>query len=284
MVVGSMTAMSEAAAQYARVGWRIFPLVPGNKLPVIPKREGGRGCHGATNDATRIAGWWARWPMANIGIATGRVNHLFVVDLDVRHGKDGPGDLRRLEDANDPLGETVQVRTPSGGQHLWFRTSRATRNAQLAPGIDVRGDGGYVLVPPSILSGEGVYEFVRPLPAIAAAADWLIDRVSRPSARPSRPACTPVVPSGEASPYGRAALEAEARRVAATSRGGRNNQLNRSAFALGQLAGAGHLTEGDVRDTLAAAAAACGLPDREAAKTITSGVAAGITNPRAVAS
>lgn len=107
-----------------------------------------RGVHDATRDATQIRKWWTTWPDANIGVATGPVSGIVVLDVDPRHGGD-----RSMRDLfpDEPI--TIVQRTGSGGLHYFFRypPGATIRNSagRLAPGLDIRGEGGYVVVPPS---------------------------------------------------------------------------------------------------------------------------------------
>ena len=185
------------AAQY---GWRVFPLhsvdngactcgdakctgtKPG-KHPRTPK-----GCLDATTDTGTIRGWWERWPDANVGIATG--GGLVVIDVDPRHGgDDGLVDLRRtLGD----LPDTVECLTGSGGRHIYVSVSEGVvvRNSAgtLAPGVDIRGEGGYVVAAPSVHTSGRSYAWeassrpdevdVAPMPAA-----WLEAIVKRPKLR-----------------------------------------------------------------------------------------------------
>lgn len=140
-----MTADLDAALNLARRGFRVFPLEPNSKTPAImgwPKK--------ATTDEAAIRRWWTDpvlgWPQAyGVGVATGQ--GLVVVDLDVKH--DGELALQLLEGANEDLPATLRVRTPSGGLHLYFRSDAGLRNSasRIAPGIDIRGDGGFVVGP-----------------------------------------------------------------------------------------------------------------------------------------
>lgn len=112
------------------------------KHPLTPN-----GVKDATRSPERIREWWRRWPFANVGIATGR--GLLVVDIDPRHG----GSLEALK-ASIALPETATVQTGGGGWHLYFKYRKSlyeVRNStgKLADGIDVRGEGGYVVAPPS---------------------------------------------------------------------------------------------------------------------------------------
>ena len=153
-----------AALGLAKRGLSVFPLHS-------PRSGGGCTCvldlecknpakhprnqHGvteATSDPDRVVEWWRRWPTANVGIATGPVSGFFALDLDLRHG--GQQSLDRLEAENGKLPRTVQVRTGSGGFHWWFRWPEGCdiRNSagRIGPGLDIRGDGGSIVAPPSL--------------------------------------------------------------------------------------------------------------------------------------
>ena len=116
------------------------------------------GLTDATTDPTRITQWWTQWPDANVAMATGTV---IVLDVDPRHG--GDESLRDLEALHELLPETVSVETGGGGAHYWFHPpeGREIRNSSgaLGPGLDIRGAGGYVLVPPSLHQSGRRYEW-----------------------------------------------------------------------------------------------------------------------------
>jgi hypothetical protein len=164
----------KAALAYAALGWPVFPLAPRGKVPLAALAP--HGVKDATTDAATIREWWKREPNANIGIATGAIAGIDVVDLDVKH--DG---RRMLADREDEHGriETLKVETGSGGQHLYFRHEEEVRNsAGRLPGIDVRGDGGYVVAPPSIHPNGRPYRWAdasaHGTDPIAAWPSWLL--------------------------------------------------------------------------------------------------------------
>ena len=107
-----------------------------------------------------VVEWFRRWPDANVGIVTGEISNLIVLDIDPKHG--GDATLDRLERGFRPLSSTVEAVTGGGGRHLYFaHPGGLTRNrAGLAQGIDLRGDGGYVVAPPSIPPSGRPYEWV----------------------------------------------------------------------------------------------------------------------------
>lgn len=147
-----------AALWYAGFGLPIFPLSPGTKVPTWRSK----GLTEATTDPDRIRSWWFRLPTANIAIATG--HGADVIDVD---GPLGVQSWARLEDMPAVVGV---VSTPRpGGTHLYVRSTGNGNRAAMLPGIDFRGLGGYVVVPPSVITPgpdvphPGPYRWRRPL-------------------------------------------------------------------------------------------------------------------------
>lgn len=138
--------IADAAERYRARGWSVLPLRPGDKRPLL-QWETLQKVRPSTGD---ISEWFRRWPNANVGIVTGEISNLIVLDIDPKHGGDVA--LERLEHRFGPLPATVEAVTGGGGRHLYFvHPGRIIHNrAGIAPGIDVRGDGGYVVAPPSI--------------------------------------------------------------------------------------------------------------------------------------
>ncbi|MDP8974102.1 MAG: bifunctional DNA primase/polymerase [Actinomycetota bacterium] len=167
----SVPILFKAALSYARRGIPVFPCEPGGKRPLTYN-----GFFDATTDIGRVKDWWDRWPDANVGVPTGKGSGLLVLDVDPRDG--GPESLAALERENGPLPETARARTGGGGVHVFFRypAEKEVRNSAgwLGPGLDVRGEGGYVVVPPSRTQGDyGWIDRSRPVEAA-----WLIERLS----------------------------------------------------------------------------------------------------------
>ena len=168
----------------------------------------------ATSDLAAIRRWWQQEPQFNIAIATGEPSGVFVVDID---GLDAEAELRRLEAEQEPLPETVEVIT-ARGRHIYFKMPDATvRNSagRIAPGIDVRGSGGYVLAPPSIHpTGRAYCWSVDTAATFAAAPAWLLAKITTP-----------------APPAGKAPLPPEQWReiVAGAAEGTRNTSITRLA-------------------------------------------------------
>ncbi len=227
------------------------------------------GLTGASTDPRRIERWWGRHPAANVGLRTGLV--MDVADVDSAEGLHG---LRHL--LGGELPRAPQVLTGSGGRHVWFAPTGLGNRVRLLPGVDWRGAGGYVVAPPSRhVSGAAYTWMCRPGEAepAAAPAALLALLAGPPPAAPGRVA--------HPARYAEAALAAEADRVAWAPVGTRNDTLNRAAFALGRLVGAGLVDESAVRYELTRAAQHAGLGRVETARTIRSGLTAGRRLPHA---
>lgn len=140
------------------------------------------GLKSATANPGMIRVWWALWPDANIGIATGAGSGFWALDIDVQHG--GDLSLEQLITQHGTLPETIEAATGNGGSHLLFtRPANGIRNrASFAPGLDTRGDGGYIVVAPSLHASGQRYQWrVAPDDApLADAPQWLLDLVCPP--------------------------------------------------------------------------------------------------------
>lgn len=141
-----LNAAIEYASQY---GWAVFPVSSKNKRPLTP-----HGCKDAKRDPGAIRSWWKKWPDAGVGIATGSISQLIVIDedLDENKGYDGFAEVRRWERDHAPLPDTVTAITGRGGSHLYFHYAGSDigNRAGILDGVDVRGEGGYVVAPPSL--------------------------------------------------------------------------------------------------------------------------------------
>lgn len=153
----------DAARTYASWDWPVFPCVPGHKRPLVK-----HGVHEATTDLERIRAWWSTWPAANVALATG---HAFdVVDVD-------PAGMHWWADMRDrygghpggPLPDVHgEVATPRpGGTHVYVQPSGKGNLADLKPGVDYRGLGGYVIAPPSVLHPSAYTDQGKPAPTVA---------------------------------------------------------------------------------------------------------------------
>lgn len=284
-----MTDPLETALRLARRGFEVLPChspgvgecscrQPDCSSPGKHPRTR-HGLHDATADPSLIRQWWQQWPNANLGIRTGAVSGLVVIDIDPEHG--GLDTMRSLA-TEDRIPKGLRVRTGSGGWHLYFAHPgglvRNSAGTALGPGVDVRGDGGYVIAPPSRHISGGTYQWTGPwiLPDLP---DHLLERV-RPPERPAPKWTEPVRMDRALSAWAAKALDDEAHQVRAAASGNRNHRLNRAAFNLGQIVGAGLLDADTVTDHLHHAALGAGLGAREATLTIHSGLQAGMTRPR----
>ena len=139
--------MLNHALKYAGMGWPVFPLAPRSKVPIA----GTNGFQDATTDEKLIGEWWRRWPEANIGLATGVA--FTVIDIDLKPDKDidGHQSLKELEKIHGAIPETITSLTGSGGTHYLFNPVKGMRLSAgvIGPGIDTRGEGGYIVAPPS---------------------------------------------------------------------------------------------------------------------------------------
>lgn len=163
------------ALSLAERGFNIIPLRVNDKRPLY----GGKFLDQATKDPGTIKKIWAKAPNANIGIATGQ--GLTVIDIDtLAHGADGSESLIDYELENGFLEDTLEVTTPTGGKHLYYQTSTQYGNATgIIPGVDVRGQGGYVVAPGSTIKGKA-YTITKDIP-IAKADETVISLLNQGS-------------------------------------------------------------------------------------------------------
>ena len=150
--------MYDAAIEYAKKGFAVFPLKYRDKVPLTRN-----GCKDATTDAAQIKAWWQQHPNANIGLATGAVSqNVFVIDLDIDEdrGIDGYHSLEDWQREHGDFPETWTAITGRGGYHLYYRGNGKIKNsAGIIDGVDIRGNGGYVVAPPSIHKNGRRYEW-----------------------------------------------------------------------------------------------------------------------------
>ncbi|MFG1329628.1 DUF3987 domain-containing protein [Xanthobacter autotrophicus] len=283
-----LSGIATAALDFATNGWPVFPCDPATKAPLTD-----HGHRDATTAAPAIIAWWKRWPEAMIGLPTGAASGVWVLDLDVDGAKkiDGRDALDQLEATHGQLPNGPCAETPRGGVHIFFRhdPERLVRNSvgKVASGIDVRGDGGYVVLAPSVRSDGRSYQWLSVPFAdtdFPDAPDWLYRLIERPKPEPVSAPSPPIRPLPDTLDprrlaYAQSALEREAKAVASAAEGGRNHRLNTAAHNVGTFVAAGFLDEGEARDTLLAAALECGLTAPEARRTIASGMKAGLAKP-----
>jgi len=321
-----MSPMGQAALQYARHGWPVFPcrerdesVTRANGKVVHYKAKApysGQGFKDATTDERRIEAWWRQHPQALIGLPMG-VNGLFALDFDPRIDAES-GEVFTLETLKADLEAQIGVALPpsltaitqSDGVHVYFRQpddgGDPIRNrGNLPDHVDVRGLGGYVIAPPSIMvDTDARYRWHRgdwrDAGACVPAPAELIAVLRAPKARPAeagppagaapRLAPAPQDVAGEAlQKYAMRALEGEVRAIRTAGTGNRNGQLNESALKIASLVAAtvdgrpaGALDERFARSTIEAAAR--DNPgrddDKQLSATIDSGWTAGLASPR----
>lgn len=239
----------EAALGYAAKGIAVFPCQAANKRPHTM-----HGLKDASTDADTIRTWWARWPDATIGMPTGERTKLWVLDVD---------DPEAVEAVLAPP-ETRRVETGKG-YHLYFKfdPSKPVRNAQrnkgkwpfpALPGAETRGEGGYVILPPSLHPSGRRYAWHGMANAIAAPAQ-LLRLIERKEAKPSPGKDKPRRRAiGNGSAYGLAALEAECDAIRDADHGAQEGVFSLAARKIGQLVSGGELDEEFARDALIDAA------------------------------
>jgi putative DNA primase/helicase len=288
------TSRRKLALGYAGRGWRVFPLhtvINGKcsctkscghagKHPRTPK-----GVKDATTTRGRIKRWWRKWPEANIGIATGALSGIFVVDID---GDIGKASLKALKAEHGPLPKTVTVKT-GNGRHYYFRCDGAhvgNSAGKIGENIDVRGDGGYVVSAGSIHLSGVKYRFVEGRGPdeieVAKAPKWLLNLVTAKDVA-SEAVELPAIPAEKldrAKAYADVALRRELDRLGKAPQHQRNDTLNLAAFKLGQLLPYDILDRQKVTDELTTTARTIGLDEGEIAPTIASGLDKGSRFPR----
>jgi hypothetical protein len=169
--------LKDAALYYAQNGWPVFPLA--GKVPyeyLVPGLKS-HGHKDATTDPATLQTWWREHPKANIGLPTGVVSGVLVVDMDV---PEGHYNIKALQSTYAPLPETRRSRSGSGGLHYYFQYPRDGKRYPGAVGlagligIDVRAAGNYVVLPPSRLLARKYYAWANPEQAITPAPAWLL--------------------------------------------------------------------------------------------------------------
>lgn len=285
--------LKAAALWYAKYNWYVFPVLPNGKQPLTP-----HGYQDGSTDKETIEAWWDKWPDANIGLACDKSG---VVALDgdpSRYNEDSTALVSELR--QDYL--TASQSTAANGEHFIYMlppdVKLSNSPGTLPPGVDVRANG-YILLAPSTVTYRGDdalkkgvedgyighYRWLnRPDEAIPQPLPDRILEMLKPKQkdRPPSPPPTNGYHNGNGAGYAKAALDGELDMLARTREGGRNEQLNRSAFSLGQLVAGGVLDESEVAQKLETVARAIGLDERETKRTLDSGLSKGKTHPRGV--
>jgi hypothetical protein len=220
-----VTALLEAGIEYIHRGWPILP-VGTHKRPLIPG-----GFHNASMDEAIILEWSQRFPNALWAVATGEGSGVVALDVDVRETGSGNDTLEELGVPFHPT--TPTAHTPSGGYHCLFQWPDfkvASSAGKVGPFLDVRGDDGYLIVPPG--AGRKWDEHLGLDTPLAEMPEWMMVA----EAKEAKPA-PPPRPTRDLNPYGKAALERAANAIVKAFNGQQRETLNREAFGIGQLVG-----------------------------------------------
>jgi hypothetical protein len=261
--------LEEAAVEYAKRGWHVFPLAPRGKTPVTK-----HGMLDASCDVGLVAAQWEFRPLANIGVSCGP-SGLLVVDVDSQEGARVWSELCVLHGGRPRTRTAVTGR----GFHFYFSGKGRTSASRIAPGVDTRGAGGYTILPPSIHGTGAAYRWLDPEVGVLPVPGWLLELLER--GRPDlEVGVRRHLPDGvEATAYGRAALAGLHADMLAAEEGCRNDTLNRLGYRAGRLAAAGELGVALAERVLVQAAVEVGLPEDEAVRTYRSGAGAGLLLP-----
>jgi len=286
----------EAALCYASMGWPVFPV-----HTAAPDPKGGpatcscyrktqcahkgkhpiteHGHNDATTDPDLIQSWWEQWPWANVAIATGPQSGVLVLDVDPRNGGMIP-----FQEIKDQIPATLEAATGGGGFHRYYLAPSKKPGSSPWEGIDIKGDGGYVLAPPSQHESGQVYRWKSGTEI--APSDTLIALLPEPKTEPKPKKKTngksTLGGTKKEKAYAERALEHAVAHVQLAQEGERNNVLNREAFGLGGFLTKDLLDQAIVHKRLFDAAVTCGLPEDEAARTLERSLQQGISKPRDV--
>lgn len=248
-------------------GWSAFGLLPRTKKPASPWKRF-QTERPSLEDQRR---WQAEG--CNAAIVTGTASGVLVLDCDT---PEAIAEAERLGTNGAPKAKTAK------GAHFYFAHpgGQVSNKTGFLPGMDLRGDGGFVVAPGSIHPSGARYEWeIPPAGELPTVPGWLSEAL-RPKPAQAPPAA-PIKSTASASPYSLAALQSEIEAMRIAPEGTRNHQLNKSAFALAQLAASGDVSENEAAAELRQAALEAGLEPDEVEATLASGWRAGLANPRA---
>lgn len=281
-----MEPILNAALALAAHGLAVLPVTSQGKEPAL---KGWQTL--ATTEPDQVERLFYGRHSINLGVVTGRRSGCFVLDVDCK-GVDGKVTLQGLENVHGRLPPTWATETPSGGAHLWFKgpSDRHIGNrVGFAPALDIRGDGGFIVAPPSVVGGQPYRWTVHPdTEVLASSPQWLLELIApeRPIARRMLPTGLSVANGGQRARYLAAALIGEVEKVESAPEGHRNQLLFQAAANLGELVGSGLLRSEMVEASLTIAAEASGLIHDDGVfavqATIASGMRRGMANPREV--
>lgn len=190
--------MMESALHYAEAGLAVFPLKAQGKEPITKN-----GLKDATTDHDTIIAMWTKYPYANIGMACGQQSGGIIVidvDTDEEAGKDGFRSLQRWEKQHGAIPDTANTITGRGGNHFLFRTSGDTRSrVACEEDVDIRADGGYIVLPPSVHPNGKQYQWEYELDeyGIAEANQSVIDLMNNGVEEGKTFTMPEVIPNGQ---------------------------------------------------------------------------------------
>jgi len=266
----------DIALEYAALGWSVIPLPYREKKPAVKWKE-----FQATRATKLELTLWFDQRQRNIGLVCGAISGLIVLDVDIGHG--GQESLKKYDVPTTPI-----VQTGSGGFHLYFKHPghHVGNFAGKLPGFDLRGDGGFVVLPPSVHPNGRQYTWLTaPATALAPAPAWLQEmiKIEEPMVYVPRP--LPVnpfrgKPSGSKSyNYAQGILMSLIKDLLDTHEGVRNSMLNRASFLMGKLVGAGEIARSQVENKLIVTGLEMGLSAKEVLATVRSGLDSGEDDP-----
>lgn len=268
--------LAGAALRLVALRWSVLALHPKSKRPATR-----HGVRDATRSPAQIRELWTTDGRRNIGVAAGQASGFIVLDLDSDAAVDA---LSRIAEQHGWLPLTVTCRTPRG-RHLYFRYRPGLRNRTHVLGldIDVRTDGGYVVVPPSSLDSVSEYVWDRsPWDCeIASLPDWLHALLRRDAPRPYRPVA--MAYPGAPNRYGARVLRSECEALARVPKGARNNAANAAAFRVARIMDGCGLDEHVVVRCLFEACEANGLVRDDGQRAVLATLASGLRGGRAKA-
>jgi len=274
--------------KYAEMGWKVYPVYKGTKTPCIegyPEK--------ATSDLEQINEWWKQFPDANVAIMTGKKSGFWVLDVDKKNG--GRDTLAELQKVHGPLfGLTYTVQTGGGGLHFYFKynldESKEMKSSGILEGIDILGDKGKAIAPPSLHESGNHYIEYNPNKSmeINPAPDWLIDLLTEKNfirdIYKEDDRITERKTTDKTTPYGKGVLKRVYQDIVNAPVGIRNDSLVKPSKAVGNYIAGGEIEETEGVKTLMEAAAANGIMNEEPARTkrtIMDNIKDGMTKPKA---
>jgi predicted P-loop ATPase len=237
--------VDEALRVVEALGCRLLPCGAGTKkarLKDWPNK--------ASTDPAQIEKWFGGRSQSNPAVVAGFESGFFILDVDPKHG--GAETLAAWVEKHGPLPETLTLKTPSGGRHLYFRWPNGGgigNRGHVDAGIDIRGEGGYALIPPAVMADGTLYEWANWGTPLADAPQWLLVLIRRhPQTKAPPPGPAPLQPHGwgdkdREERVAKAALDSICSEIVNAANGEQDNTLNGGAYRIGRWVQRGHLPE-----------------------------------------